>query len=183
MHFNKEFIDRFEDKFIPEPNSGCWLWFAGADQHGYGRVRVGSKKDGTRTTAIAPRVSWQIYRGDPAGFHVCHKCDVPACVNPDHLFLGTQTDNMRDCSAKGRTSRGAAHSAIQKAHQPKGKLHHLYGKPGRSGERNGASKLKVSEVIKIRKDKRTLLAIASDYGVSWSVIGQIKRRNTWKHVP
>jgi hypothetical protein len=90
-------ISRFEDKFIPEPNSGCWLWTAAISGKGYGRFGLGGK------SRIASRVSYRIYKGDvPSRMFVCHTCDNPSCVNPDHLWLGSLTDNVRDCAQKGR---------------------------------------------------------------------------------
>lgn len=174
-----DLIERFESKFIPEPNSGCWLWTAGGDKHGYGRFRIGSMTDGTRRTAIAPRISWEIYRGPlPEQMNVLHCCDNPYCVNPDHLFLGTQTDNMQDCAKKLRTSKGERHSAIQKAHIPTGPDHPRYGKPGFAGETNGQAKLTDDQVRSIRSDMRTQAAIALDYGVAFQTISKIKRAHT-----
>jgi hypothetical protein len=92
-------ITRFERKFIPEPNSGCWLWTDAVTAKGYGRILVGNK------SRIASRVSHYIYKGTiPTGLLVCHTCDTPSCVNPDHLWLGSAADNMKDCSDKGRFS-------------------------------------------------------------------------------
>lgn len=77
----------------------CWLWTASRDTHGYGTFR----RDGC--VQKAHRVSWELTHGlIPDGLHVCHRCDVPACVNPDHLFLGTMKDNMQDRNAKGRAA-------------------------------------------------------------------------------
>ena len=71
---------RFESKFIPEPNTGCWIWLAQTDKHGYGRFFI----DGAKTTA--QRASWLIYRGTiPDGLEIDHKCKLRCCVNPDHL--------------------------------------------------------------------------------------------------
>jgi len=90
-------VAAFEQKFIPEPNSGCFLWLGGVSDRGYGRVRLFGK------TAVASRASWILYRGAiPVGSHVLHRCDNPLCVNPDHLFLGTPQDNTDDMLAKGR---------------------------------------------------------------------------------
>ena len=91
-------LERFEKHFMPEPNSGCWLWFGALDGYKkYGCFRVGKKN------LRAHRVSWELYRGSiPKGMQVLHKCDVPPCVNPDHLWIGTQRDNVNDMIRKGR---------------------------------------------------------------------------------
>jgi len=89
---------RFWDKVSPEPNSGCWLWTAAVDPNGYGKFGV----PGQYRTALSHRYSFEnlVERADDC--FVCHKCDNPSCVNPYHLFLGDQKDNMRDMSNKGR---------------------------------------------------------------------------------
>ena len=88
--------ERFEAKYIPEPNSGCWLWEASASL-GYGKIWVNVK------LRKAHRVSYELFRGEvPEDMDVCHKCDNTYCVNPDHLFVGTAKDNIRDCIDKGR---------------------------------------------------------------------------------
>ena len=96
-------IERFESKYIPEPNSGCWLWSGSLrGSYDYGQFSL------THTKPVpAHRFSYTTYRGDiPKGMLVLHTCDVPTCVNPDHLFLGTQDDNMRDKVNKGRQAKG-----------------------------------------------------------------------------
>lgn len=96
--------ERFLDSFIPEPNSGCWLWLKGTFTTGYGQMRVHKRK------SHAHRVSWEIHNGPiPDGLCVLHKCDTPSCVNPAHLFLGTLKDNTRDMIKKHRSCRGEKH--------------------------------------------------------------------------
>src|SRR5215831_7021758 len=83
---------------------GCWEWTAYRDPAGYGRLGAGSKKAGV---ILAHRFSWIIHFGPiPEGIHVCHHCDNPPCVRPEHLFLGSNADNHADMRAKGRSNYG-----------------------------------------------------------------------------
>lgn len=91
---------RFLDRCMPEPNSGCWLW-VGKQNGVYGLLRFGDRFQ------MAHRVSYRLFCGEiPDGMQVNHRCDFPICVNPDHLWLGSQADNMRDCREKGRMPHG-----------------------------------------------------------------------------
>jgi hypothetical protein len=102
---------RFWKHISPEPNTGCWLWTGTANMRGYGYGSFTINKKSVNSH----RVSFELFRGPiPIGMHVCHKCDVPLCVNPEHLFLGTRSDNQRDRVVKGR------HNEAQKTHCPKG---------------------------------------------------------------
>lgn len=84
-------------------STGCWLWKGYLDGGGYGQLI--RRRHGKRIHHRAHRYSYELYNGTiPDGLFVLHKCDVPICVNPEHLFLGTQSDNMKDCVAKGRIS-------------------------------------------------------------------------------
>lgn len=90
-----------EDRSIPVPEAGCHLWLGNPTNRGYGQI----KKLGR--SFAAHRVAWLVFRGPiPDGLCVMHKCDTPTCVNPDHLRLGTQAENLADRDAKGRTRTG-----------------------------------------------------------------------------
>jgi hypothetical protein len=102
------FADRFDAKVHPEPTTGCHLWVGATNSKGYGSIRSGG-----RGAAIvdAHRVAWEREHGPiPGGLFVLHRCDTPACVNVEHLRLGTQLDNMRDMASKGRARGGGFHS-------------------------------------------------------------------------
>lgn len=105
---------RFERSYIPEPNSGCWLWI------GWARSITATCRDmrpyfqvsGKRT--LAYRFAYELYRGPiPSGLMVCHSCDVSLCVNPDHLFVGTNSDNQQDSLRKGRHASQLHRSSYQ----------------------------------------------------------------------
>lgn len=100
--------ERFWSKV--EKAEGCWLWTAYRDDDGYGSIRVGRKAE------LAHRVAWWLTNGPiPPGLHVLHRCDRPECVNPDHLFLGTQLDNVVDMYRKGRARAYQAAWAVKAA--------------------------------------------------------------------
>lgn len=93
--------ERLEALVMPVPWTGCWIWMGGVAKRGHPYGHFWCRK--TKQRGSAHRASWEIYRGEiPVGIHVLHKCDVPQCVNPDHLFLGTHSENILDCSRKGR---------------------------------------------------------------------------------
>lgn len=90
------------------PN-GCWVWTGTVNGGGYGTIGVGSRSDGTKKKVLAHRVAFEWFKGEiPEGHDVCHTCDNPRCVNPDHLFIGTRAENMQDCSRKGRARKPTA---------------------------------------------------------------------------
>lgn len=154
--------ERFEQKVMRDPNSGCWLWEGNVNNTGYGTfnpVGRGGK------TLKAHRFSYATYRTEiPPGLCVLHKCDVPSCVNPDHLFLGTHTENMRDMAAKGRSKRGREAPA------------HL------KGERAPWSKLTEQQAREIKVAVGAGRLIGPRYGISAAQVNLIRRGKLWKHL-
>ena len=141
---------RLEEKSMPEPNSGCIFYTGSLNRSGYGEIRH------QRRTYLAHRAAWELERGPiPDGFHVLHKCDVPCCINVQHLFLGTDADNMADKTKKGRQQ---------------------------WGERVPQSILTEDQVRAIRVDTRGQRAIAADYGVSITAVSDIKTGRRWHNL-
>lgn len=90
-------IDRFNEKYIINPETGCWDWQDTTGKRGYGKIRINGKHES------AHRVSYELFIGKiPDGMMVCHTCDRPCCVSPFHLFAGTASDNQQDSISKGR---------------------------------------------------------------------------------
>jgi HNH endonuclease len=158
-------IERFESHFIPEPNSGCWLWLGFVpDDPGYGQFTEDCVEE--KRSEGAHRYSFRVHKGPiPDGLMVCHSCDVPSCVNPDHLFVGTHTDNMRDASRKGRLKwKNPERPAL------------------RRGESHPGHKLTEEEVREIRTSPERSATLARRLGVSKTLIGRIRKRLTWKDI-
>lgn len=113
-HRPKPLADRFWPKV--QKGEGCWEWIGSRNAAGYGKMTVGGRGAGH---VRAHRVSWELANGPvPEGLWVLHTCDNPPCVRPDHLWLGTRLDNMRDCASKGRidTRRARAARALVRAY-------------------------------------------------------------------
>ena len=134
----------------------CWLWNGVKDDHGYGKMSLNGHEERVH------RIMYKLVNGEiPNGLFVLHRCDTPACVNPDHLFVGTQKDNMQDCIKKGR-----------------------FNAKGPTAEQSGTAKLTQREVNHIRffyDMGATQTEIAEEYEVSISTISLIVRERTWKH--
>jgi hypothetical protein len=147
-------IRRFDRKV--NKSDGCWNWCGYKDKRGYGKIRLGSTQ--ATPMVLAHRVAWAIQYGDPGQNVVCHSCDNPTCVNPDHLFIGTIADNNRDMRSKGR---------------------HAY------GERHGKTKLSIEDVAAIKSayanKAGSMKTIGSLYGVGAMHVCRIVNGTRWRH--
>lgn len=147
-----ELPTRIESKIQPEPNSGCWLWLGGTNQKNYGHIWSSELKRHER----AHRMVYQILIGAiPAGQQLLHRCDNPYCVNPDHMFVGSNAENMADRDAKGRQARG---------------------------ESCALAKLTEDQVRAIRQSSGSHVAVGKQFGTSAMNVADIRHRRTWKHI-
>jgi hypothetical protein len=174
---------RLERLSVPEPNTGCTLWTGCLSKSGYGRFAE------HRKSRRAHRVAYEGFVGPiPYGMRVCHRCDTPSCINPAHLFLGTDAANVADRVAKGRTCRGDRHWS------------RLHPERRATGDRNGSrqhpellkrganhpnAKLTAKAVRSIREhvaagEQQAILA--KRYGVTRTLICTIVHRRAWRHL-
>jgi len=160
---NRHLQEIVEQNSIPVTESGCWLWTGAIEKGGYGTKRLAIFDN---RNIYANRLSYLAYKEeDIEGLCVCHKCDTPCCVNPNHLFLGTRADNMRDMADKRRNR--VPHPKIQ-------------------GEAHFNSRLTEDDVLSIREKfvprKYTQKMLAEEYGVSARTIRAIIAKELWKYV-
>lgn len=148
-----------EERFwiqVGKSDDGCWLWLSGKDMDGYGAFNA--DHDGV-TYRRAHRYSYGLHHGPiPAGLQVCHTCDTPSCVRPDHLFLGTIAVNMADKMAKGRHAGAGA------------------------GEKHFGAILTEEQAKEILDDPRPHSQIASQYGIAVGTVSSLKTRVSWPHL-
>ena len=129
---------------------GCMEWSGSKNPKGYGRIKVDGR------CVLTHRLSWELHNGvAPHGMHVCHSCDNPACVNPDHLFIGTNQDNVDDRVRKGRSSSNA-------------------------GTKNGRAKLTEDHVRIIRASERGASDLAREFGVTPSAVCAARHGRNWR---
>ena len=152
-----QIIDKDVKKFWSkvDKTKNCWEWTGRYHKQGYGFMDINKKGE------LTHRISWVINRGKiPKGICVLHKCDNPKCVNPDHLFLGTHTDNMRDMVSKGRRF-------------------HTFGE---NTPHRILNDFQVIEIKKLLKLKFPYKELAKAFGVSRSTINDIVSGYTWNHI-
>lgn len=153
----QDFFEYFALRIIPEPNSGCWLWIASATPSGYGTLTRFGKSH------YAHRCAYEAKHGDGSaqGLVCRHQCDTPACVNPDHILVGTTWDNVQDAKLRGRLN------------APKGIEHHK-------------AVLTEADVLQMRalaKDGWSLTQLKGLYGLTFNSISAAVKGQSWKHLP
>jgi hypothetical protein len=141
--------------------NNCWEYQGHRHAKGYGTIRIGSRKDGSRRMEQAHRFAWMKINGDiPDGLCVLHHCDNPSCVKPGHLFLGTNQDNMTDMVNKGRSRKSR-------------------------GVLNPSAKLTIHQVMEIKKRLKTgesPTSMANDYPVSRNLLYAMRNGDVWNHI-
>jgi hypothetical protein len=153
QHTAPRLIDKF-NLYTKQQPSGCVTWEAGKTSDGYGVVNFDGK------SLLAHRVAFELFKGiKPTGKLVCHTCDTPSCVNENHLFLGSQADNMADMKAKSRRKNIGL------------------------SEDNGRAKLNLCKANEIREKRmggKTLKELAIEYEVGISTVCRVTRMENWK---
>jgi len=144
-----------QDRFLKKVNKtdDCWIWLgAKKTRSGYGNFFYRKK------VIHAHRASYLIFIGSiPDNLYVCHHCDNPSCVNPKHLFIGTQDDNMKDMIKKNRSG-------------------------NTKGSKNGNSKLSEGDILEIRQSEEYSFVLAKKYSISPTQVCNIRKRKVWKHI-
>ena len=134
--------------------SGCWLWLGSCFKNKYGRFRTGGKN------CLTHRLAFELINGyDPGSYCVLHHCDNPKCVNPAHLFTGTQKDNLADMDKKGRRKN-----------------------PDICGRKNPNAKLTIQNVRYIKQSNKSHAELSREFNVTSSTIGYIRRGKSWRHI-
>lgn len=153
-------------------DTGCLIWTGSHHRNGYGRLRIGDTKDW-----LAHRVSWLLANGEwdiPPLMEICHRCDVRDCIEPDHLFLGTHTDNVRDAWSKGRAATPPRHSFWLPEWSLRGEQHPL-------------AKLTAEKVLEIRALRASgsrvpYAQIARGIGITRAAVRSAAIGKTWSHL-
>lgn len=154
FHGLSEYDRLFKWTEVAGPNE-CWNWKGSRKKGWHGQWR-----NGLGQIELAHRAAWRIMKGEiPPGMFVLHRCDNPACMNPSHLFLGTQADNLKDMWAKGRARPGVS-----------------------KGEKHGNAKLTAELVRDIRSSQESGVELARRLNLTTTTICDVRKRRTWKHI-
>lgn len=148
--------ERFWAKVSKGSENACWAWLSATNYKGYGQFRANG------TTVQAHRFAWSLINGEiPSGMLICHHCDNPPCVRPDHLFLGTPHDNNVDCWTKGRGRTGGF---------------------GHSNPRAKLNKERVEEILRLSAKGVVPRIIADMFGVHGSTIAAVLSGRSWRYI-
>lgn len=153
-----------------DKSGDCWLWQGRLARGGYGSLTIAKR------TVMAHRLAWELANEQaiPEGMLICHRCDNPRCVRPEHLFLGTPSDNMKDMVAKGRARMGDRHPS------------HQYPERVVRGERHGRTQLTDATVLAIRaryaSGNASHSILALEFGVPKPTVARILQRKNWTHI-
>ena len=149
---DQKVLDRFWDKVDIRGKDDCWEWQAATNGNSYGQFNWKGNR------IYAHRCSWLLHYAEiPGDMQVCHHCDNPGCVNPAHLFIGTQSDNIQDAANKNRLV-------------------------DNSGAMNGRAKLTIRQIIDIRASSASKVALARRHNVDRKTIWNIVNYRTWKYI-
>lgn len=149
----KTLEQRFNEKWIPVPESGCWLWIGATYNSGYGQIKTPKKS--FRAHRVALMLSGVNLQDDQLALH---KCDNKLCVNPDHLYAGTHQENMDDANERKRRVCGEKHHSSKLTADD------------------------VSAIRKRLANGETQIAIAKEYGIHQSTVYEIKSEKIWRHI-
>jgi hypothetical protein len=167
MQLEEKDLARFWAKIQVAGDDECWLWTGAKHRKGYGRFKVRGK------LLLPHRIAYSLSNQDELiDLFICHRCDNPPCCNPNHLFLGTRSDNMKDCHRKGRLTMPLYRGGGKK------------GPKNQKGERSNSSKLKNEDVFKIRElsaQGQNSVVLSEIFGVT-PRNRLIVQRKTWKHI-
>lgn len=152
----EEFVEKYRDKIVVS-DDGCWLWQGYTNNRGYGMITLNDRK----------QLNHRVVMGDPDDKQVNHHCDVKRCCNPDHLYIGTQSENIQDA-----IDRGQIEDLSERL-------------PSADGENNPSSKLTESDVRELRSRYSdgdiTIKELATDYPISWPQVGAIVSGRSWDY--
>lgn len=147
-----KFLDRFENSFTSNCNEKCWEWNEELSKSGYGIIRIG------KTVILAHRLSFEIFNGELKDLFVCHSCDNRKCINPNHLWLGSQKENILDAVAKGRMNQGE------------------------NGFHSKLNELTVRNIINLWNNGTTTSELSNMYNLSQSYLSILIGGKSWKHL-